>query len=87
MSEDTTRVIRKEDAGVAIELKSVHEENDFVKMDFSEVRLLSNGWAECRKPDDEEDRVNFFPPERIHNIIVYDEETDETVTDFGTSAR
>ncbi len=74
MSEDTTRVIRNEDAGVAVELKSVEDDHDFVKMDFSEVRLLSNGWVECREPSDEEDRVNFFPPEKVHNIIVYDEE-------------
>jgi len=42
-------------------------------MKFSEVRILPSGWVECRGGD-EESRKNFFPPERVLNVIVYDED-------------
>ncbi|WP_395166354.1 hypothetical protein [Natrinema pallidum] len=67
------RTIRKEEQGVTIELLDEEAENGFMRMEFTEVRLLSNGWVEAREPD-EEDRINFFPPWKVQNIIVYDED-------------
>lgn len=41
---------------------------------FSEVRLLANGWAECREPADGSDRREFLPPERVVAARVDDED-------------
>lgn len=73
MSEDIVRVVRKENNGVTVELFDASSDADFVREEFSEVRFLSNGWVEC-SGGDEETRVDFFPPEKIHAITVYDED-------------
>jgi hypothetical protein len=87
MSEDAVEVIRANDHGVTIELAAVHEDNDFISLNFGEVRLLENGWVEGREPSDEKGRTNFFPPDRVLNIVVYDQDKDDTVVAFETSQR
>ncbi|WP_135806209.1 hypothetical protein [Halorussus marinus] len=78
MSEDMPRVIRKADHGVSVELELEESEKGFTTMKFSEIRLLENGWVECRDPNDEEERRNFFPPWKVQNIVVYDEDKPKT---------
>lgn len=87
MSDNSSRTIRKADHGVTVELiedLDPYDDPKLIRMEFSEVELLPNGWVECRGPDDEEDRVNFFPPNRVVNIIVYDEDGGSAASSTGT---
>lgn len=74
------RRIRKANHGVRVEvLQSSSDEATATELAFSEVRLLSSGWAECRDPADGSDRREFFPPGRVLSVRV-DGEDEPSVT-------
>jgi len=74
------RRIRKANHGVTVEVSQTpFDEEGETELAFSEVRLLSNGWAECRDPADGSDRREFFPPDRVVAIRV-DGEDEPSVT-------
>lgn len=67
------RRIRKGGHGVTVELTGEGSDDATTELAFSEVRLLANGWAECREPADGSARRAFFPPERVVAVRVDDE--------------
>jgi hypothetical protein len=74
------RRIRKGNHGVTVEVLQGHpDEAAVTELAFSEVRLLSNGWAECRDPADGSDRREFFPPDQVVAVRV-DGEDEPSVT-------
>lgn len=74
------RRIRKANHGVTVELtRDRSGDASVTELSFSEVRLLSNGWAECRDPADGSDRRAFFPPARVVAVRV-EGETDPSAT-------
>lgn len=76
----TGRRIRKVDHGVTVAVTpEASDDAGVTELAFSEVRLLSNGWAECREPADDSDRREFFPPERVVAVRV-DGEDEPSVT-------
>jgi hypothetical protein len=68
------RRIRKGGHGVTVELTEASGDDATTEVAFSEVRLLANGWAECREPADGSGRRAFFPPERVVAVRVDDED-------------
>lgn len=74
------RRIRKVNHGVTVEVTaSSSGDAGVTELSFSEVRLLSNGWAECRDPADGSERREFFPPTRVVAVRVKGENEPPTV--------
>ena len=74
----TGRRIRKANRSVTVTPEG-SDDGGVTELAFSEVRLLSSGWAECRDPADDSDRREFFPPGRIRSVRV-DGEDEPSVT-------
>jgi len=76
------RRIRKGDHGVTVTVtRDRSDDAGVTELSFSEVRLLSNGWAECRDPADGSERRAFFPPARV--VAVRVEGENEPSTTWG----
>lgn len=59
---------------MTVELTGESGDDATAELAFSEVRLLANGWAECREPADGSERRAFFPPARVVAVRVDDED-------------
>ena len=59
---------------MTVELTGQSGDDATTEVAFSEVRLLANGWAECREPADGSGQRAFFPPERVAAVRVDDED-------------
>jgi len=81
MSGGDSLVIQHDAHGITVETTDL--EGEPVVGRFSEVRLLTNGWAVCVDPEAEPGRTDFFPPRVVERITVRDEDNSLTDIHFG----